>query len=452
MMNKEIICGQRSGRIRIPSSKSAAHRMLICAAFGASPCVAEVEGFSKDILATLACLEALGAGVEREEHTVRITPVRRPFCAGADGSASDKDSGILLHPGESGSTLRFLLPVTGITGKRAVFLTEGRLGSRPLAPLDRVLHEHGRKITREGERVICEGRLTPGKYSLPGNVSSQYFSALLMTLPLLEGESTLSVEGELESAPYVALTEEALRRAGIRIEKPDERSWRIPGGQIPRLPERIRLEGDWSNAAFFLCMGALSEEGIVAEGLDFASRQGDREILTLLQAFGADIRRVAIEDGAGEAVAVKQKNRLPLRVDASQIPDLVPTLAALACAAEGESVIENASRLRLKESDRIRSTAGMIRALGGEVEELPDGMRIFGHGSLRGGTVQAENDHRIAMSAAVAASICESNVTVEGAECVEKSYPAFWRDLESLCLRGGENTQQSRNGKKERDA
>ena len=446
-MKKEVACGERSGSLLIPSSKSAAHRILICAAFGSRPCTIEVEGFSKDILATLTCLETLGAVVEKKAHSVRITPVKRPFETVGGNTTLDGGSGLLLHPGESGSTLRFLLPVTGISGKRVLFLTEGRLSRRPLAPLDRVLQEHGMTITREGERVCCEGKLTPGRYSLPGNVSSQYFSALLMTLPLLKEESLLIVEGELESAPYVALTEEVMRKAGIRIEKPDDRSWRIPGEQVPCLPEHLCLEGDWSNAAFFLCMGALSEVGIRAEGLDFSSRQGDREILSILQDFGAEIIRMPDDHGAGEAVIVRQREKKPIHVDASQIPDLVPTLAVLACAAEGESVVENATRLRLKESDRIQSTAAMITALGGQVQELPDGMRIFGKGRLRGGTVQAENDHRIAMSAAVAAAICDKTVTVDGAECVKKSYPAFWQDLASLKRIDMHNTRETE-GKK----
>ena len=420
---KSISPGGRSGCVRIPSSKSVAHRMLICAALGEKPVTIELDGLSQDILATADCLRALGARTEIREGSIRVCPVVRNAAAPEKAESLPRP---VLHAGESGSTLRFLLPLAGVLGRGAVFETEGRLAERPLAPLDAALREHGMHITREGRRILCSGKLESGAYSLPGNVSSQFFSGLLMALPLAEGGSTLRVQDRLESAAYIRLTEQALKQAGVELEAQDASGWRIPGGQLPQLPDPVTVEGDWSNAAFFLAAGALSRQGVRVEGLRRDSAQGDREMLTLLRSFGANVTE---EDAA---VIVRRQECRPLQVDASGIPDLVPVLAVLCCAAEGRSVITGAARLRLKDSDRLQTAAELIRSLGGEVRELPDGLQICGSGSLAGGTADAHNDHRIAMSAAVAACLCRQPVLLRGADCVRKSYPAFWRDFEGL--------------------
>ena len=413
-MNKTILPGARTGEVHIPASKSQAHRMLLCAAMGEKEVTLRCRGLSKDILATVACLKALGASVDAEGEVLHLRPVSAP------------PPGLCLLPcGESGSTLRFLLPLVGVLGASAVFEREGRLPERPIEPLRRELCRNGMDIRGDGARLYCSGQLRPGAFFLPGNISSQYISALLMTLPLLEGESTLHIEGALESAAYVAMTEEVLRLGGVQTEKTGA-GYRIPGGQHCRFAPELSVEGDYSNAAFFLCAGALSERGIRVTGLDPQSRQGDRAIVPLLEEMGAQVA------SDGSSVTVKRAALHGITIDASPIPDLIPVLSVVAAAASGETRVIHAQRLRLKESDRLHSTTQMLRALGAEAEELPDGLVIRGGRTLAGGTVDACGDHRIAMSAAVAGGICRGAVTICGSECVQKSYPDFWTDFQQL--------------------
>ena len=413
-MNKTILPGARTGEVHIPASKSQAHRMLLCAAMGENEVTLRCRGLSKDILATVACLKALGASVDAEGEVLHLRPVSAP------------PPGLCLLPcGESGSTLRFLLPLVGALGASAVFEREGRLPERPIEPLGRELCRNGMDIRSDGARLSCSGQLRPGAFSLPGNISSQYISALLMTLPLLEGESTLHIEGALESAAYVAMTEEVLRLGGVRTEKTGD-GYRISGGQRCRFAPELSVEGDYSNAAFFLCAGALSERGIRVTGLDPRSRQGDRAIVPLLEEMGAQVA------SDSSSVTVKRDALHGITIDASPIPDLIPVLSVVAAAASGETRVIHAQRLRLKESDRLHSTTQMLRALGAEAEELPDGLVIRGGRTLAGGTVDACGDHRIAMSAAVAGGICRGAVTICGSECVQKSYPDFWTDFQQL--------------------
>ena len=412
-MNITLVPGARRGSVTPPASKSQAHRLLICAALGQGETRLRCEGFSKDIQATAACLRGLGAEIARDGDELLVAPIR-----------PGRGTGI-LPCGESGSTLRFLLPLAGALGLEAEFRMEGQLPHRPLHPLWELLEAGGMALRQDGDRLICRGKLHSGDYALPGNVSSQFISGLLLALPLAEGESTLRVTTPLESADYVAMTEEALRLSGIRWEG-DALCRRIPGSQRPALPPAVTVEKDWSAAAFFLSMGALSPAGITVRGMDEGSRQGDKRILDLLAGFGAEIAR-------GEAgITVRREKLRGCRIDASQIPDLVPVLSTVAAAAEGETRIVHAQRLRLKESDRLKTTAAMLRALGAEAEETEDGLRILGKGSLPGGTADAAGDHRIAMSAAAAASAARADVTILGAQCAEKSYPRFWEDLEKL--------------------
>lgn len=413
-MKRTIPCGARTGRVHIPASKSQAHRLLICAALGEETCEIVCDGVSADIAATAECLRALGAKVERTETGFLISPIQKV----PEGRCE-------LLCGESGSTLRFLLPVVGALGVQAAFHREGRLPQRPLAPLDGVLTAHGMTLSEDGDLLLCSGQLQAGDYEIAGNVSSQYISGLLMALPRLTGESTLTVIGTLESAAYIAMTEDALRLSGVEFSK-NGASYAIPGGQRFRLPLRTAVEGDWSNAAFFLCMGALSKGGVRVEGLNLKSSQGDRGVLDVLRAFGAEVTE------HGDAVTVRRGVLHGVTIDASPIPDLIPVLSVVASVAEGETRVENAYRLRLKESDRLKSTADLLRALGGRVEEKEDGLVITGVPALHGGSVETQNDHRLAMSAATAACAAAGEITVDNDGCVAKSYPCFWEDFGSL--------------------
>ena len=416
-MTRVLEQGSRRGAITAPPSKSVLHRLLLCAALGVRESTIRCGALSDDVKATVACLRALGAGVDTPRaDTLRITPIRRV-----------PDGVCVLPCAESGSTLRFLLPVAGALGAWAAFRRAGRLPRRSLRALTDELARHGMRFRENGNDLFCKGNLLSGNYVITGEVSSQFITGLLFALTLPDGDSTLRVTGKPASAPYVALTERALRGAGIRFDK-FENCYTIFGGQRFAPPSPMRVEGDWSAAAPFLCMGALSREGVRVDGLNLSSAQGDRTIPDILRRFGADV-----EQGK-DSVTVRRGKLTGVTIDAGDIPDLVPPLAALAATAGGETRIVNAARLRDKESDRLQSTAGMLRALGADIRVTGDGLVILGKPALTGGTVDAWGDHRVAMAAAVAACACAAPVTVRGAECVSKSYPAFWEELAWLSM------------------
>jgi 3-phosphoshikimate 1-carboxyvinyltransferase len=269
--------------------------------------------------------------------------------------------------------------------------------------------------------------LKPGRYTLDGGVSSQFISGLLFALPLLGGDSELYLTGRVESAPYIALTLDMLEQFGVKADA-FEAGYRIPGGQKYRSPGTVRVEGDWSNAAFWLGAGAIGPKGepLACTGLELSSRQGDRAITGLLRRFGARVE----ENGSTVTVFGG-----PLRgtdVDARDIPDLVPILAVVAAAAEGETRIYGAARLRAKESDRLNTVTALLTALGAEARETDDGLFITGGSALTGGEASAGGDHRIAMAAAVAATVCAGPVTLRGGQAVNKSYPGFFADFRAL--------------------
>lgn len=393
-MDRTILPAGLSGAVSAIASKSAAHRLYICAALAGGTTQICCSTTSKDIEATRACLQTMA------------------------------DHGAELPCGESGSTLRFLLPVVAALGLDTSFRMEGRLPQRPLAPLDAQLTTHGVCLSRPREDLLqVTGQLQPGDYVLPGDVSSQYISGLLFALPLLKSPSTLTVTGKVESSPYIDMTLDALAQFGVRFRKENNTYYIAP--QSYTCPGTVQVEGDWSNAAFWLCAGALTGP-VTVSGLSMDSLQGDKAILDLLSAFGANVtfcdHKVTVAPGVLKAVDI----------DAAAIPDLVPVLSVVAAAASGTTRIYNAQRLRLKESDRIASVCSMLTALGVHAEETVDGLQIRGGIPLTGGTVDSCNDHRIAMAAAVASTLCADAVTVLGAEAVNKSYPDFWSDFELL--------------------
>lgn len=438
-MTERVRPGTRRGSVRAPSSKSQAHRLLIAAALSGHGTAIRCDDLSADIMATIDCLNALGAEIVRDGEMLRVLPVfAKRYAENGEQAArkarlapENEAQGAcvcgerLLRCGESGSTLRFLLPLCGALGVSAAFEREGRLPERPLQPLDEQLTAHGMAIRSDGALLHVSGTLRAGEYTLPGNVSSQYVTGLLMALPLIGGESVLRIEGRLESADYVAMTLDTLEKAGIRVEAIDG-GFRIPGGQRYDVPDGSAVEGDYSGAAFFLCMGALSKAGVTVTNLDPASKQGDRRVSELLARLGA-----RVEYGA-DSVTVRRGALRGAVIDASMIPDLVPALSAVAALCEGETRFIHAERLRLKESDRLTATKNLIVALGGSARETDDGLIIAGKTRLEGGAVDACGDHRLAMTAAVAACGCVRDVIVPDAQCVNKSYPAFWNDMKRL--------------------
>ncbi len=402
--------------VAAPTSKSAAHRPMIAAAFAGAPTRIALSGAGEDIAATARCLSAIGVSVEETDggDALLITPAKELI----DNAIADC--------GESGSTLRFLVPVMGALGLTVKFLRRGRLPERPMEPLATVLREHGMTLA-DGEdgSLTVGGRLQAGQYAIAANVSSQFVTGLLFALSLLTEPSTLLLTGEIESAPYIDLTLETLAQfKAAPICTANGRLFGCPGclAQPFRSPGEIAPEGDFSGAAFPLAAGAIGKHPVTVTGIDPTSAQGDAAILDLLYEFGA---KIDVEPEL-KTVTVAPAPLRGIRINAKQIPDLVPVLAVVAAAAEGDTEIVGAARLRLKESDRLATTAAMLRALGGSVEEREDGLLIHGGAPLSGGTVEGAGDHRIVMSAAVAALLCDGPVTITDAEAVKKSYPLFF--------------------------
>jgi len=400
-----------SGTAAAIPSKSDAHRLAICAALADRPTVLELPSSSADIDATLRCLEALGAGVVSAGGAVTISP------------AFPAQGVPLLDCGESGSTFRFLLPVAAALRDRVRFVGQGRLPDRPIGDLMDSLAAHGVSFSAHRLPFETSGRLRGGAFFLPGDVSSQYITGLLLALPLAERDSVLSLISPLQSRAYVDMTLSALQRFGIQVSV-GEAEYRIPGGQAFRSPRHLWVDGDWSNAAVFLAAGAIGA-AVSVSGLDLDSPQGDRAVIDILARFGAAIsvsdKTVTVAPGALQGCIV----------DVSGVPDLLPVLAVVAACAEGETRFTGAARLRLKESDRLAAVSVLLRGLGGDVRELPDGLIVRGT-PLSGGTVDSFHDHRMVMSAALAVLRCTQPVTILDAGAIEKSYPAFFRDYTAL--------------------
>lgn len=382
------------GRVEIPSSKSVAHRLLVCAALSKTPLDAiRILGTpSQDVNATKSCLATLMA-----------------------------EGAPVLDCGESGTTLRFMLPVAAALGKGATFIGHGRLPERPITPILDALAAHG--VTATGNRLplTIRGRLAGGEFTLPGDVSSQFISGMLLALPMTGRASSITLSTPLESQDYVRLTIAAMSAFGVRVSS-TERGFRVEGASgYTALKDGMTVEGDWSSAAFPMAAAALGGDGLALANLDLESPQGDRRIVELLRTFGA---RVLQEDGLvkvfpGRLAAVPE-------IDVRAIPDMVPALAVVAGVAAGTTRFVNASRLRLKESDRLEATRAMITALGGHATVEDDMLTVDGVSAYRGGRVDGVNDHRIVMAAAAAAVAATGPVHITDAEACAKSWPDFW--------------------------
>lgn len=392
-----------SGSIEGIASKSFAHRALICACLAKGESKIKINTSSADIDATVNCLRNLGAGIEKNGVTFTVTPI---------GALPENAA---IDCGESGSTLRFLLPVICALGINTEIHAHGRLPERPLSPLKEELIRMGAEIS-DTFPLDVSGRISAGEYTLRGDVSSQFVTGLLMALALIGG-GVIKLLPPVQSRPYIDITLEVLRTFGADI-KEENNIFYINSGSLECCD--FTVEADWSNAAFPLCMGA------EVAGLNPHSTQGDKAIIDVLENMGAVITR------NGGSFKADLSSLHGCRIDASDIPDAVPVIAAIAATAEGKTVICNAERLRIKESDRIVTTASMIRSLGGEVTETDDGMIIRGKPFLAGGETDSFNDHRIAMAAAVASLKCTGDVIIRNAEAVNKSYPAFFDDFNKL--------------------
>ena len=413
-MNVTIRPQKLCGTITPPPSKSQAHRLIIAAALADGESVLSNVAFSQDILATLSCMEQLGARWEKiDGSTIRV----QGLAAGAP--ALQKDGMPHFDCGESGSTLRFLIPIALAVAGGGVFSGRGRLMERPQKPYFDLFEEKGISWEQKDGTLTVRGTLESGTFLLPGNVSSQFFTGLLYALPLLDGASRITATTALESESYIAMTMDALKGCGVAVDvlEGKQGSFFVPGAQR-YAPTQRRVEADWSQAGFWYAAMALGNLVDVTE-MNENSRQGDQVV--------AD-------------ACVKLCRSGDVELDVADCPDLVPPLAAMAAVRKGTARIVHAARLRIKESDRLSAVTAVMNALGAHIEELHDGLVICGVETLCGGvSVDACNDHRIAMMAAVAATRCKEPVTIEGAECVRKSYPDFWEDYEML---GGAITRE----------
>ena len=398
-MDITIIPKKLSGTVMAIPSKSQAHRLLICSAFAEKDTILDCPETNQDIEATADCLNALGAEITRTNSGYTIRPVRT------------LPQEAVLNCRESGSTLRFLLPVVGALGVDATFEMSGRLPDRPLSPLWEVMEENGCTLTRHTKNTLhCAGKLKPGNYMISGNVSSQYITGLLFATALIPQACQLSITGKLESAPYVTMTQKALEIYGV-----DSNNYRINADSAFHSPGKISVEGDWSNGAFFLGAQAIGNS-VNTENLDENSPQGDKAIVSCLAQLNHNCT-ISCED----------------------FPDLVPILAVVAGCKQG-ATLSGIGRLRLKESDRVESVAAMLRAFGAAVDIDKDAFTVY-PAPFTSCTIDAMSDHRIAMAAAIGATVASGPVTIIGAECISKSYPAFWDVYKQL---GGQYEQYIR--------
>lgn len=404
-----------SGEVSAIASKADGHRILIAAALADRPTEIKIDTWSEDLDATLQVLSRMGMdSCWRKDHLLTVYPIEEMPCTRT------------LDCGNSGSTLRFLFPLAAALGCNGYTYTGSqRLGERPMEPLIKAMRRHGVLISGEKLPLRVSGQLHGGIYELPGDVSSQYISGLLFALPLLIADSRLILTSAPESDAYIEMTMDTLAKFGVKIKR-NGCLFEIKGRQKYVSPGKISVEKDWSNTAFWLAAGALGKE-ITVEGIDLDSLQSDRAILSLIEKMQGKTTDTPLK-----GITVGKKELNGIRIDASQIPDLVPILAVLACGAQGITVIYNAKRLRLKESDRLKAITDNLSALGADIKETEDGLEIRGGKPLRGGVVQGYNDHRIVMACAVASLLAKGNITIVGAEAVNKSYPGFFADFEAL--------------------
>jgi 3-phosphoshikimate 1-carboxyvinyltransferase len=405
------------GNVEVPSSKSMGHRELICAALAEGQSQVSNVSMSKDIAATIKGMQTLGAKIER----MPSDNARATFVVHGTKPEALKST---IDCGESGSTLRFLIPLAAICHRPITFIGQGKLPTRPLDPYFAIFKQQGlsySKIKKDNLPLSITGPLHSGKFTVPGNVSSQFISGLLFTLPLLDGASTLEITENLESQSYIAMTLAALKKYGIIIEAENPKLYHIPGSQKYK-PQKAAVEGDYSQAAFWLVAGALGGK-LAIGGMEQDSLQGDKAVLPIMKQMGSSFTI------AGKTITIDKSTTHGVTIDARDCPDLVPVLTVLAAVSQGHTQIVNAGRLRIKECDRLKAISTELNKIGAHITEEPEGLSIDGVDGFTGGKVTSWNDHRIAMSLAVASIKCNKPLIIEGAECVAKSYPDFWQDF-----------------------
>ena len=425
MKTVKIFPSKLQGTVVAPSSKSMGHREIICAGLAAGTSIIDNISMSKDIEATMRCLKAINVAVDEIPSMIAGRKALQISGTGHPMAAADS-----VDCGESGSTLRFFLPLGANLNCPLTFTGHGKLVSRPLQAYYDIFDEKFIQYFNDNGNlpVTVNGRLTPGTYKLPGDVSSQFVSGLLFVLPLLNGDSVIEIISPLESSAYVDMTINCLAKFGVQVEneKGEHRRYLVPGNQHYKAQDS-QVEGDWSQAAFWTVGGSLGAS-ITCQGVNVNSLQGDQAVVSIMERMGAklqqDANSVTVNGGATKATVI----------DAANCPDIIPVLTVLAAVSEGTTKIINAGRLRIKECDRLAAMTSELNKMGAAITEEPEGLTIVGKPEgLRGGVkVDAWNDHRIAMSLAIAAQKCAGPIILSGAESVAKSYPTFWEDYKSV--------------------
>lgn len=432
MGNYKVTPTKLKGEVKIPPSKSMAHRAVICAALGDGISKIRNIDFSDDIIATVSAMRALGAVITEMDDYLEVKGINYK------GIDVVRDYERVVDCNESGSTLRFLVPIALVFEGVTRFVGRGNLGKRPLTTYYDIFDAQGIKYTYKKDvlDLVVDGVLKPGEFKVKGNISSQFITGLLFSLPLLDGDSKIIITTELESKGYLDLTLSALKDFGIEIINNDYKEFIIKGNQMYHSKD-YTVEGDYSQGAFFLCADALGSEVEVLD-LKQDSLQGDSEVIDILRRMGVIFRR------EGNAISGKVRKINPTIIDASQCPDIIPVVSVVAALARGIVEVRNAGRLRIKECDRLHAIAEELNKLGANIEEFEDSLVIRGVDSFKGGVeVWSHKDHRIAMMLAIAATACKEPIVIKDYECVSKSYPGFFEDYKML----GGNINEWRMGK-----
>lgn len=407
MTNLTLTPNALNGTVIVPPSKSMAHRAVICASLAAGRSTIKNIQLSDDILATIEGMRSFGAIISYDDQTLTIDGIR-------NGAAKESRT---INCNESGSTLRFLIPLATLFTGETHFIGQGHLGKRPLEPYQELFDAqslHYNQATTENLQLSVAGPLTSGIYEMRGDISSQFITGMLLTLPLLAEDSILKITTHLESKGYIDLTLSVLQSFGIVIEQDEDgQEYRIKGQQAYTARD-YTVEGDYSQAAFWLSANALGNE-LLVNGLDSDSLQGDQAIVSILE---------TVNGGSNDSERI---------IDGAQVPDIIPVVALVAALSKGKTKIINLERLRIKESDRLVATQKELTALGAQIEIVGDSLLIEGVSELSGGQeVWSHKDHRMAMMLAIASTVCQEPIHIKDTDCVKKSYPNFWETFQQL--------------------
>lgn len=420
MADLKIYPSKLKGEVKIPPSKSMAHRAIICAALSDGLCIIENIDYSDDIIATIDAMNSLGARIVKHKDYIEVI--------GAYGSGEKAKESRIIDCNESGSTLRFLVPISLLFKGSSKFIGRGNLGKRPLTTYYNIFERQGIEYSyEEGNlNLVINGELKPGTFEVEGNVSSQFITGLLFTLPLLKQDSKIVITTEMESKGYIDLTLRAMSDFGVKIINNNYREFIIKGNQKYNA-RNYRVEGDYSQAAFFLCADSLGND-VLCKDLNLNSLQGDKEVIDILE-------RMNVIFNAND-VGVKgitNGELISTVIDGSQCPDIIPVLTSVAALTKGTTEIINAGRLRIKECDRLAAVTSELNKLGAKIIEKEDGLVVTGVEKLQGGVeVWSHKDHRIAMTLSIASTRCEEPIVIKDYECIAKSYPNFFEDFKAL--------------------